>query len=55
MKEELESIEKNKVWELVDLPSDRKPIGCNWVLKKKIKVDGSLERYKARLVAKRYA
>ena len=54
MKEELESIEKNKVWKLVDLPNRRKSIECKWVLKKKLKTDGSLDTYKARLVAKGY-
>ena len=54
MKDEIESINKNNVWELTDLPKDRKAIGCKWVLRRKFKVDGSLERYKARLVAKGY-
>lgn len=52
MEEELESINKNEVWELVDLSKDRKPIGCKWVLKKKLKLDGTIDIYKARLVAK---
>ena len=52
MNEELDSIKKNNVWVLTDLPNGRKAIGCKWVLRKKFKVDGSLEKYKARLVAK---
>ena len=52
MREEIESIEKNQVWQLVDLPKDRKAIGCKWVLRKKLKSYGSLDKYKARLVAK---
>ena len=44
----------NKVWDLVDLPPGRKFIGNKWVLKIKRKVDGTIERYKARLVAKFY-
>jgi hypothetical protein len=52
MNEELESIQKNDVWVLTDLPNQRKAIGCKWVLRKKFKADGSLEKYKARLVAK---
>ena len=54
MKQELESIEKKKVWKWVDLLDKRKSIGCKWVLKKKLKTDGSLDRYKARLVVKGY-
>ncbi len=33
-------------------PKDRKPISCKWVFKIKHGVDGELERYKARLVAR---
>jgi hypothetical protein len=34
------------------LHSSRKPVGCKWVLRKKYKADGYLDKYKARLVAK---
>lgn len=36
------------------LPSDKKSIGCKWVFKIKFHSDGSIERYKARLVAKSF-
>ena len=52
IKEELDSIIKNDVWELVELPKNRKAIGSKWILKRKFKCDGSIENYKARLVAK---
>jgi hypothetical protein len=39
---------------LVDLPSGQRSIGNKWVLKIKSKMDESIERYKARLVAKDY-
>ena len=52
MQEELDSMSKNQVWELVDLPKRRKSVGNKWVLKIKRKADGSIDRYKARLVAK---
>ncbi|CAN6457819.1 unnamed protein product [Victoria cruziana] len=55
MNEEIESIQRNQVWELVDLPPGRKPIGCKWVLKKKLKSDGTIEKFKARLVAKGFS
>lgn len=35
MKEEMESIEKNKTWELIDLPYGKKSIGVRWVFKVK--------------------
>lgn len=54
MREELNSMEKNKVWELVDLPNDRKAIGSKWIFKRKLNASGNVEKYKARLVAKGY-
>jgi hypothetical protein len=54
MHEELDSISKNKVWDLTELPTGRIPVGCKWVLRKKYKADGSLDKYKARLMAKRF-
>ena len=52
MNNEMESIRTNQVWDLEDLLLGRKAIGNKWVLKIKCKADGSIERYKARLVAK---
>jgi hypothetical protein len=52
MKEEMESMAKNQVWDLVDLPKEAKAIGCKWVYKTKRDASGNVERYKARLVAK---
>ena len=54
MRVEMDALEKNKTWELVELPRGKKPVGCRWVFTVKYKADGSLERYKARLVAKGY-
>lgn len=39
-------------WELRLLPPGKKAIPCKWVFKRKLNVDGSIERYKARLVVK---
>uniref|UniRef100_A0A2N9FJ35 Integrase catalytic domain-containing protein n=1 Tax=Fagus sylvatica TaxID=28930 RepID=A0A2N9FJ35_FAGSY len=52
MKNEMKSMRTNQVRELVDLPLGRKSIGNKWVLKIKRKADGSIDKYKARLVAK---
>ncbi|KAJ0539592.1 putative RNA-directed DNA polymerase [Helianthus annuus] len=54
MIDELESMKKNDVWDLVELPNDVKPVGCKWVFKTKLDPNGNVERYKARLVAKGY-
>ena len=52
--EEMRALEKNKTWEVMNLPREKKTVGCKWVFTTKYKTDGSLERYKARLVAKGY-
>ena len=49
---EIESILQNHTWELVDLPKGSKPLGYKWIFKKKLKADGSIDKYKARLVIK---
>lgn len=54
MKSEIESIEKNRTRKLVPLPKNVKPIGFKWLYKIKINADGSISRYKARLVGKGY-
>ena len=52
--DEVESILKNHTWELVDLPPGSKPLGYKWIFKKKMKADGSIDKYKSRLVIKGY-
>ena len=47
MKDEIDSMAKNDVWELVDLPPGRKAIGNKWVLKIKRKADGSIDKFKS--------
>ena len=50
--DEMESLISNKTWKLVDLPLGCKTIGCKWVLRKKLKPDRSIDKFKAGLVAK---
>ena len=38
----------------MDLPLGSKPLGYKWIFKKKMKADGSIDKYKARLVVKGY-
>ncbi len=52
MDEEMATLDANVIWELVVLPKDKKAIGCKWVYKVKHSVDGYVNRYKTRLVAK---
>ncbi|KAI5334921.1 hypothetical protein L3X38_025054 [Prunus dulcis] len=55
MEDELQMIEKNETWELVDRPTEKPVIGVKWVYKTKLNLDGSVQKNKARLVAKGYA
>jgi hypothetical protein len=52
MAEEIATLERTGTWDLVSPPLGVCPITCKWVYKIKIRSDGSLERYKARLVAR---
>jgi hypothetical protein len=55
MEDEIEVIEKNKTWKLVERPEDKEIIGVKWIYKVKYNVDGSVQRNIARLVAKGYS
>ncbi|XP_020419978.1 uncharacterized protein LOC109949244 [Prunus persica] len=54
MNEEMQALQKNVRWELVPLPNGKKTVGYRWIYTVKLKADGSVEIYKARLVAKEY-
>ncbi|GJW74416.1 zinc finger, CCHC-type containing protein [Tanacetum coccineum] len=47
--DEMDSIMGNNTWVLTDLPPGCKPLGCKWIFKRKLKVDGTIEKFKARL------
>ena len=55
MEKEIESLRKNDVWELVDLPKGRKAVGSKWVLNIKTDDERSVKRFKARLVAQSFS
>nr|CAN77977.1 hypothetical protein VITISV_010463 [Vitis vinifera] len=52
--DEINSIMQNHTWELVNLPPGNKPIGCKWIFKRKLQTNGTIDKYKAHLVAKGY-
>ncbi|GAA0166540.1 transmembrane signal receptor [Lithospermum erythrorhizon] len=51
---ELQALENNNTWDVVELPQGHKPIQYKWMYKLKTKADGTIEKYKARLVAMGY-
>ena len=55
MDKEMPSLKANDVYELVELPKNRQTVGSKWVYKRKFKSDGSVERFKSRLVAKGFS
>ena len=52
MKEDLDALHKTRTWDLVDFPSGKFAIRCKWVYKIKTPSDGTVDRYKACLVAR---
>ena len=55
MDEEMQAFIENNTWSLVPRVDGKQPIGCKWIYKIKRNTDGSIARYKARIVAKGYA
>ncbi len=43
MKDDLKSIEQNKVWDLVEFPKASKQVGCKWVFKTKCDSNGKIK------------
>jgi len=54
MQRELDALESNETWSFMDLPPGKRFIGCKWVFKANHKPNGTIDRYKARLVVKGY-
>ncbi|KAG7585301.1 Reverse transcriptase RNA-dependent DNA polymerase [Arabidopsis thaliana x Arabidopsis arenosa] len=49
---EIGAMESTDTWEITTLPPGKKAVGCKWIFTLKFYADGTLERYKARIVAK---
>ena len=55
IEEEMHALAKNDTWDLVDAPKGGKTIKCKWAYKVKYNIASSINKYKARVVAKGYA
>ena len=50
----MKALYKNDTRDIVYLPKGKHRMGCNWVFTINYKADGSIKRYKTRLVVKGY-
>ena len=55
MMEEYKSIMKNDVWEVVPRPNGKSVVTSKWIFKIKHVADGSIDKYKARFVARGFS
>ena len=55
MVEEMDALDKNEAWDIVEFPARRKYVGSKWLFKKKFNAQGKVEKYRARLVSKGYS
>src|SRR5579871_326966 len=49
---EYKSLIDNQTWKLVPLPEERPIVGCKWIFRYKLGVDGTIQRFRARLIVK---
>ena len=54
MDDEIVALEKNQIWYLVELSEGKEVVVLKWIYKIKFKSDGSILKFKARIVAKGY-
>ena len=50
----MSTLSENDTWSLVTHPPEKTTVGCHWVYTVKYLPNGSIERLKARLLAKGY-
>jgi len=54
IKSEIDSLEPNNTWELAALPKGCRPISSKWIFKKELRSDGSIDKYKVKLVIRNF-
>uniref|UniRef100_A0A146M1T4 Retrovirus-related Pol polyprotein from transposon TNT 1-94 n=1 Tax=Lygus hesperus TaxID=30085 RepID=A0A146M1T4_LYGHE len=55
MQSEIDSLHENKTWTLANLPDGKKAISTKWVYKVKMNPDGTIDKFKARLVVQGFS
>jgi transposase InsO family protein len=55
MEAEYQSLKNHRTWDLVDLPPGANLVGCKWIYKVKLRANGEIDRYIARLVAQGFS
>ena len=55
MKKEMTALARNNTWTLVPRPQNSNVVGSKWLFRTKFLADGSIDRYKARLVAQGFS
>lgn len=55
IREEYDALIRNNTWNLVPPPHHKNIIGCKWTYRLKRNADGTISKYKARMVAKRFS
>ena len=50
MQSKIQALERNRTWTMQRLPPGKKALGCKWVYRVKYHLDGTIERFKSRLV-----
>ena len=55
MMEEYDSIVRNSVWDVVSRPENKSVVSSHWLYKLKKATDGSVEKHKARFVARGFS
>ncbi|CAM8885096.1 unnamed protein product [Rhodiola kirilowii] len=55
MEDEIQALESNNTWQVIPLPHGKNAVSSKWIFRVKRHSDGSIERYKARLVARGFS
>ncbi|CAM8900855.1 unnamed protein product [Rhodiola kirilowii] len=55
MEKELQAIQSNNTWTFTTLPPGKNCVGSKWIFRVKRHSDGTIERYKACLIAKGFS